>query len=89
MTTQIEKGAAPGVVGRKVEPSLYEKTHGVRARSELMEHLPELFESLDEANFHRLYDLAWSLSTEELLHHIARDRVRELEAKLAAKGADE
>ncbi len=51
--------------------SEYEKKHDFVSRNELIKRVPGMLEELDDADFHTVYRLIWSLTSKKALYEIS------------------
>lgn len=76
---------AMGIKGpkeREYTKSEFELKNGLRSREELMDkHIKEVLDGLDDASFHSIYHLAWTLGSRKTLIDVKKMRVEQLESK--------
>jgi len=51
----------------------YELRNRLVSREELIKHVPDLMNDLNDVDFHSLYHLLWTLSTQQLLERIRQE----------------
>lgn len=64
----------------------YEIRHGLVSRNDLRKNILSLFDGLDVVGFHQLYDLLWTMKTNQTMIKMTNDERRILEEQLKTKG---
>jgi len=51
----------------------YELRNGLVSRNELIKHVPELMDDLNDIDFHCWYHLLWTLSTQRMMERMRQE----------------
>ena len=68
-----EKRGTPAQ-GKEYKQTEYEIVNGLVSRKELIKNVLNLMEDLNDIDFHSLYHLLWTMSTQRMLERMRRER---------------